>query len=377
LENRPLIGILVSSRNSRKRILKLYQRYHNLDLQLYAFTPADIRWKKQRIIGLSLKKGIGKQRSFPFPHVVYNRCFNKKSITIQRLEETIGSNKCFNNVNFFNKWDLYNLLIQSTIKPYVPDTFLYNEGNVTDLLEKYKLVFIKPAYGFRGKSVYRIERTDTDEVHISLHSLAPRYIFRKNESFQGKLDALLGLKKQKYMVQQGIRMSQLDDQYFDIRVLVQKGILGEWTVSIISCRVAYHQYFNTSMCENIYDVAEILPRIFSQEKTNEIIQTLNEVSVKAAQEAETHMGSLGELSVDFVIDEHKKLWIIELNGKPQKNIYKDLKNVTHKEQIYRKPLEYAYYLSQSCLAYDSASVQPVSATSDLSTASLKIPSPSE
>jgi hypothetical protein len=342
LENRPLIGIMVTKRSSRKRILELYRHYHNLNLKLYAFTPADILWKKGRIIGLSLKKGIWKQHSFPFPHVVYNRSFNKKLITIQRLEKAIGRNKCFNNINFFNKWDLYNLLEQSILKPYVPDTFLYNEVNVSELIEKYKLVYIKPSYGFKGKSVYRVELTDHGDIHISLHSLTPRYICRKNENIQEKLNELLGPKK--YMVQQGIRMCQLDHQYFDIRVLVQKDILGEWTVSTITSRVAYENYFNTSMCETIYDVVEILPRLVSPEKINEILRSLHEISVKAALEAETHMGSLGELSVDFVLDEQRKLWIIELNGKPQKNIYKNLK--CYKGKIYSRPMEYAYYLSQ-------------------------------
>ncbi|NEW05328.1 hypothetical protein GK047_04745 [Paenibacillus sp. SYP-B3998] len=341
MENHPLIGIMVTKRISRKRILKLYQRYHNLNLKLYAFTPADIRWKEQRIIGLSLKKGIWKQSSFPFPHVVYNRCFNKKIVTIERLEEAIGRNKCFNNINFFNKWDLYNLLNESNLKTYVPDTFIYNEVNISELLEKYKIVYIKPSYGSKGKSVYRVELTDNEDIHISLHSLAPRYICRKNESIQKKLDEL---KLKKYMVQQGIHMSQLDHQYFDIRVLVQKGILGEWMVSTITCRVAYEHYFNTSMCETIYDIVEILPRIVSPEKVNEILRSLNEISIKAAQEAETHMGSLGELSVDFVLDEQRKLWIIELNGKPQKDIYEDLK--CYKRKIYSRPLEYAYYLSK-------------------------------
>ncbi|WP_307442790.1 YheC/YheD family protein [Paenibacillus sp. V4I3] len=339
--NRPLIGIMVTKRNSRKRILELYQRYHNLNLKLYAFTSADILWKEQRIIGLSLKKGVWKQSSFPFPHVVYNRCFNKKSVTIQRLEKEIGRNKCFNNINFFNKWDLYNLLKQSNLKPYVPDTFIYNEVNVSELLEKYKLVYIKPSYGSKGESVYRVELKDNGDSHISLHSLAPRYICRKNEGIQEKLDVL---RLKKYMVQQGIRMSQLDHQYFDIRVLVQKGILGEWTVSTITCRVAYEHYFNTSMCETIYDVVEILPRLVSPEKINEILRSLNEISIKAAQEAESHMGSLGELSVDFVLDEQRKLWIIELNGKPQKDIYENLK--CYKRKIYSRPMEYAYYLSK-------------------------------
>jgi hypothetical protein len=133
LENRALIGIMVTKRNSRKRILELYQRYHNLSMKLYAFTSSDILWKEQRISGFSLKKGIWKQSTFPFPHVVYNRCFNKKSVTIQRLEKAIGRNKCFNNINFFNKWDLYNLLKQSNLKLYVPDIFIYNEVNISEL----------------------------------------------------------------------------------------------------------------------------------------------------------------------------------------------------------------------------------------------------
>ncbi|WP_282943258.1 YheC/YheD family protein [Paenibacillus sp. RC67] len=343
--SRPLIGILVTTRGSRKRVLELYQRYHNLKMKLYAFTPADILWKKQRIIGLSLEKGIWKQSSFPFPNVVYNRCFNKKETTIQRLEKAIGRKKCFNNINFFNKWDLYNQLKQSSLTTYIPDTFLYNEVNVSELLEQYKLVYIKPSYGFKGTSVYRVELMDNGDTHISLHSLAPMYICRKDESIQEKLNELFGQKK--YMVQQGVRMSHLDHRYFDIRVLVQKGILGKWMVSTITSRVAYEHYFNTSMCETIYDTAKILPRLFSPENRNEILESLSELSVQAAQVAESHLGSLGELSVDFVLDEQRKLWIIELNGKPQKNIYKDLKRFKQKKLIYKRPLEYAYYLSQS------------------------------
>jgi hypothetical protein len=90
--------------------------------------------------------------------------------------------------------------------------------NVSELLKKYKLIYIKPSYGAKGESVYRVELTDNGDIHISLHSLAPRYICRKNEDIQEKLDELLGLKK--YMVQQGIPMILLNQRYFDIRVLV-------------------------------------------------------------------------------------------------------------------------------------------------------------
>ncbi|SFJ44775.1 YheC/D like ATP-grasp [Paenibacillus sp. UNC496MF] len=344
MEKRSSVGILVSRRSSRKGILKLLQRYNHLNMKLFAFTPADILWKEKRIIGLSLNKGIWKQSVVPFPQVVYNRCYNKKGTTIHRLEKAIGRNKCFNHINFFNKWELYNQFKQSDLKSYVPDTFLYDETNVSELLEKYKVVYLKPAYGSKGESVHRVELKENGDVHIALHTLTPKYICRRHESIREKLDERFGQKN--YVVQQGVRSSQLEHQFFDIRVLVQKGFLGEWMVTAKTCRVAYKKYYNTSMCDTIYDAADILPRFFSPDKMKDIFRSLVEVSVQAAKDAETHLGSLGELSVDFVLDEQRKLWIIELNGKPQKDLYKELTGCTFKNLIYIRPLEYAYYLSR-------------------------------
>ncbi|RKL64747.1 hypothetical protein CR203_24605 [Salipaludibacillus neizhouensis] len=344
MENRPLIGILVDSKKKRKKVLGLYERYHGNPVQLFIFTAPDILWNKQCIIGLYREGKRWKEKKFPFPMVVYNRSYNRENSSIRRIEKVIGKDRCFNKINRFNKWEIYHSIKQSSLKPYVPDTFLYNEVNIAELLEKYKLVYIKPQCGYKGKSVYRIEQMDHGDIYIALHSLAPRYICRKNESVQGKLDELFG--RRKYIVQQGIRVSQFNHKYFDIRVLVQKGSLGKWMVSTITCRVAHENYFNMSMYEDMYRVEEVLPRLFSSGKWNEIRKSLYQLSVQAAHEAETHLGLMGELSVDFVLDEQTKLWIIELNGKPQKNIYKDLKGFKHNKLIYSQPMKYAYYLSQ-------------------------------
>ena len=75
------------------------------------------------------------------------------------------------------------------------------------------------------------------------------------------------------------------------------------------------------------------------------LRLIDEVSVNAAQVLESHMAGVGELAVDFVLDREMKLWIIEINGKPQKSIYQDIKNFKSAELVYRRPMEYAYYLS--------------------------------
>ncbi|WP_241674749.1 YheC/YheD family protein [Paenibacillus luteus] len=328
----------------RKTILELHKQYNDLNLRLFAFTPADIVWEKRRINGLGQKKDSWKQRSYPFPDAVYNRGFNKKITTLQRLELAIGKNKCFNTVNHFNKWELYNQLTQFWLSPHLPDTFLYKRENMASLIAKYKILYLKPFYGSKGESVYRIELMHNGDVHISLHSLAPLYICRKNEQLPMLLDKLVGVNN--YIIQQGIRTEQLGDHFFDIRVLAQKGILGSWTVTAIISRVAYKDYFNTSMCETIYDTYDLLGQLLSAEERDKTLEALYDLAIQAAKSAESCIGLLGELSVDFVIDKQKKPWIIELNGKPQKEMYKDLKIPELTKRIYRTPLEYAYYLSQ-------------------------------
>lgn len=344
MEDFPIIGILVSARKRRKRILKLYQRHHNLTLKLFAFTREDILWKKQKIIGLCQVEGKWEEKTFPFPHAVYNQCYNKRKSTIEQLNNVIGRDKCFNSINWFNKWNVYNLLIQSNLQMYIPDTFLFNGAEVVELVEKHKLVYVKPTYGYQGKRVHRLELKENGDIHISIHSFAPRFICRKNEDIQQKITKLLG--ETIFIVQKGIRSSQIDNKNYDIRALVQKDIIGNWTISTVVCRVANKLYFNTGVYESICGADEILTRIIPQKEMKEtILKSINDISVNAAQVLDTHMGLLGELSVDFVLDEEMKLWIIEVNGKPQKSIHKEINNFKYEQLIYRRPIEYAYYLS--------------------------------
>jgi len=260
------------------------------------------------------------------------------------MNKTIGGDKCFNIINWFNKFDVYNVLNKSNLKGYLPHSYLFNEVNVSALLNKYKTVYIKPVYGNQGKNVHRLELRENGDIHISLNSFAPKLICRKNEDIQQKLDRLLG--ENDFIVQKGIQSSQIENRNYDVRVLVQKDIGGKWNVTAMVCRVADERYFNTGVYESIYDAREVFNKIYKSKKTKKnTIKLITKISIKAAQVLETHMGLLGELSVDFVLDKKMKLWIIELNGKPQKSIYKDIINFKYKQLIYGRPMEYAYYLS--------------------------------
>ena len=56
---------------------------------------------------------------------------------------------------------------------------------------------------------------------------------------------------------------------------------------------------------------------------------------------------LGEICVDFALDEEGNLWIIEVNGKPDKNLFFYLKDEQLLKRLYSAPFKYAYFLARN------------------------------
>ncbi|PYZ96930.1 hypothetical protein CR205_14750 [Alteribacter lacisalsi] len=340
LKKAPFVGIMVLKRRFRKHVLKFYQQYNDLDIQLFCFTPSDILWNKQIITGLFIHNGKCREEEFPFPKAVYNRCYNISEDTFSRVTKAVGPVRCFNSINHFNKWDVHKLLTDSPVSPYLPETFLFRSDGIEEALSKFKVLYIKPVYGFKGNEVYRLELRDNGQTSISLHHMNPFSICRNKADIQDHVSGLVN--NGTYIVQQGIGLSKLDSRLFDIRVVVQKTAQGIWEVSTALTRIAHENYYNTSMSASICATTDVLTRLYPEEKVKAVFHELNEISICSAMTAEERFGHLGEVSVDFVIDDSDKLWILEMNGKPQKTTVPD----QFREKVIKRPLEYALFLTR-------------------------------
>ncbi|MEK0313365.1 YheC/YheD family endospore coat-associated protein [Cohnella sp. 56] len=340
---RPLIGILVPDKAGRQRILRAYGRQCPPDMTLFAFCPGGIDWERLRIAGVLYGRNRCDEYSFPFPDTVYNRIHNASPDLLLRLEANMGGGICFNRINFFDKWTLYDWLKPTTLGPSIPDSRLYSHSALQEMLARHRLLYLKPCYGARGNGVYRVERTERDEVRIGEHHLSPRYIGQSLEEGGAMIARLLESKR--YLIQQGIPTSTVDGRYFDIRSLLQKDGNGEWKVSTLASRIAYPDCFNTSVCEDVCDAAELLSRSFAPQLSERLLRELHDSGIRAAAEVEARVGPLGEMSVDFLLDPQQQLWMIELNGKPDKVLYKLLEDEALGRRIYRRPMAYAQYLA--------------------------------
>lgn len=335
------IGIMVASRKQRKKVLKQYHKCNTTDMELFCFTPSAINWKRKSIIGLRRLNRKWVIWRFPFPKVVYNRCYNINHSMIKRLERVIGRKKCFNHFNQFNKLMTHMSLSQG-LAQHLPETVPYNTENAARLLEIHKILYLKPCYGNQGKGVYRVQMKDSGEIHIGQHHLLPTIIVEDVLQFQYKIHELLGSRP--YLIQQGINTQQWNDQAYDIRALVQKNEEGEWTVTNVVSRIAHPGYFNTSVCDEVFLSEDVLKHLYPPEKVNATIRSIYDISLRTVEILETNTRyHLGELSVDYVLDNEEHIWIIEVNGKPRKDLYDGIDN---QYIVYKRPLQYARFLSK-------------------------------
>ncbi|MCA0755766.1 YheC/YheD family protein [Paenibacillus sp. N4] len=345
----PLIGIMVSNEKDLKPILQTYERYKGrLSVRLFSFTPQNIHWKKRTIRGLCLENKMWRYRIFHFPDAVYNRCYQKGTQIIQRLETYLGPNKCFNRVTQIDKWKIYQELRNSDLEQYVPETSVYHPDRFRELLQEEKPFILKPCYGFHGKKVYMVEKTEHHLFKIYEDTFTPLYASYNANGFFQEIAQLVANKK--FVIQRMINFARVDDSVVDFRILVQKEATGCWKVTKGVSRVAPYNFYITNRSENIHDIDEVLEALSrpSSDKKS-LYQKISLLSIRIAQLLDERIGLLGEIGLDLAIDEDGEIWIIEVNGKPQKSIYWKLNRGLRGgiDAVFKFPLEYAYYLSQT------------------------------
>ncbi|XID90870.1 YheC/YheD family protein [Paenibacillaceae bacterium WGS1546] len=334
-----LVGIMVANRIQRKYVLNQYLKYNNASVKLFCFTPSSIDWKRRQIVGIYRKNRKWTAGKFPFPQVVYNRCYGTDQELIRRLATAIGMDKCFNHINQLNKSEIYDYL-NRWLADYLPETAIYEQGNEVELLRKHNVVYFKPFYGNKGKGVYRAELTGTGEIHVGHHYFSPKWIFKREAEFQDHVRRLLG--SNPYIIQKGIPVHRIKDQVFDIRALVQKNENGLWSVTNLVSRIAFKGSYNTSICVKACLADEVLKPLYPPDRVDAIKTSIYNISLRTAEIIEMNTPyHLGEFSVDVALDHDAHPWIIELNGKPQKDLYNGIRN---RSVVYMRPIQYAKYL---------------------------------
>lgn len=224
-----------------------------------------------------------------------------------------------------SKWSKTQLLLKHPrLRQYVPPTLLYSYENLRVMLNKYKMVYVKPVRGTGGSGVIRV--TKVNEHKYGYHAdMAPHYF----SSYADLYKALAKRKlKREYIVQQGIPLLTFQKRIFDLRIMIQKNENNKWECSGYIGRIAHPRKIVTNFHSNGTPLPlEILLTGYLQgDKQKKYIRALTGLGYEVTKEFEKRNAGFKEIGLDIGLDAALKPWIIEVNTRPDAYIFNQLKD---------------------------------------------------
>ena len=333
---------------------RLLNEAANMNMNAYLFTPEDVDDGKQKVYAHVFDRSKGKwtRQWRPLPNVIFDRCRYQNTPRFRKLREFRAKygDLLYLNRPLANKWAIHQLLSKDDkVKRNLPDTAPYRgTQELSAFLKKHSIVFIKPINGTGGRGVVRIEHGDNGLYMVRgrdkrRNILSPR---RLNLAGVGKLLEQLGLHKNCIM-QQGIELTLPNNRVHDYRMLMQKTGNGEWEMTGCAGRVGASR----SVTSNLHGGGQAVPMdrllklTFTKESQAEQVKSeMKACSMRIVKKLESHYHDMCELALDLAVDRSGRVWLIEINPKPAREVFRRI----GEKEIYRRaivrPLEYARWL---------------------------------
>jgi glutathione synthase/RimK-type ligase-like ATP-grasp enzyme len=239
-----------------------------------------------------------------------------------------------------NKWLKYGFLKKSgQLTPHLPESRIMTQNAFFDLIAKYTHVIVKPIKGSRGQGVIQVSSIGNDMYTLHIENI--RHIIQGKENTYIYLKTIIGASK--YMVQRRISRPTIDDNPFDLRVIVQrKRHSSLWKVTGRVAKVAGKGYIVSNISRS---KGYLLPvRTAFQHSTikhlssQTLLSNIDRIAILSAERLAAHFPGHRIYGLDIGLDQNGSVWIIEANNFPILSHFKKLKDKTmyHRITAYKK-----------------------------------------
>lgn len=326
---------------------QLIRAGRRLGLRVIVFCPLDIDWATGTVVGYTRNTGGWQAKRYPVPGVVYDRLFPGRGSwqlyweRVRRMRRTFRVR--FMGRGLRGKWQLYRIVRRyEDLRPYIPETHLVTSvGVIQRMLRKYRSVYLKPVFGSGGNGITRVSRQgEIYWVQGSAHA-APRAVSSSN------LGAALAGFGRRYLVQQGLDLAYLKGSTYDIRSIVQKNGEGVWQVTGKAARIGRKRSITSNLHTGGHarTVPSILQACFP-DRAEQIEQEIDQLALRVAEVMDQKAGPLCDLGLDMGVDRKGKVWLIEVNSKPGRKVFRQIGDAETRWRSIETPMAYARYLLQ-------------------------------
>jgi glutathione synthase/RimK-type ligase-like ATP-grasp enzyme len=316
-----------------------------LGIKVIVFSPLDIDWASGTVPGYTHNGSGWRVRRYPVPRVVYDRIFPSRG-SWQLYWNSVGRMRRTFHVRFMGrglrgKWQFHRIARRfEDLREHIPETrMITGTGIVLRMLAKHGIVYIKPVFGSGGKGIVRIVRRGAMySVQFSGRG------GRRMVSAAG-LSALLAGTRRRYVVQQGLDLNYLAGSPYDVRSIVQKNGEGKWQVTGKAARIGRRHSITSNLHTGGYarTVPAVLQRYFP-DRAEEIEQEIDRLAIRVAEVMEQKAGPLCDLGLDMGVDRQGKVWLLEVNSKPGRRVFRHTGDRQARWLSVATPMAYARYL---------------------------------
>lgn len=287
--------------------------------QFFYFTPKSVNFDNRSIRGKVYENGAWHERMMPFPDVIYNAGSPEKLSVSKDIIEKLKKEIPFTTHSIGNKWNVMKRLKEAKEfeKYLIPSEIVANVDLFHKFIAFYRKVVFKPTDGRKGKGIYFISKVGSTDFEVKKDS-------ETTICSKSQLDELIRgqLSTGTFIVQPYIQSITKSGQVYDFRLHVQKNGEGKWIITTIYPRIAP----SGSIIPNINNggFTNYLDPFLEQEFKEEafdIRRMLEHFSLSLAQHLdEIQMAQFGEvideIGIDIGLDEHRKIWMYEVNWRP-------------------------------------------------------------
>lgn len=285
------------------------------------------------------------------PSVFYDRSFRKKQgagkTSNTRALCSLGSTPI--NSPEFRKLALDKHLMYENLQAHeidgmgLPHTQKFNKGETVNFLEKHPSAILKPRFGSGGQGIIKIAKAGTGyALNYKDHSLncQAHELENKIDEIRRKMNSGNRL----YIIQECIDLPKYNNGVFDVRVIYQKGKGGRPLRTGMAVRLAAPNKITANLHQggSRETLGSVLGALFNQDIDGPIAESIRKYSKQIFEILDERVGPIGEVGIDFLIDQTGKVHLIEVNSVPGRNLFHILPDI--RQNAIKRPVEYAQYL---------------------------------
>ncbi|MFB5190137.1 YheC/YheD family endospore coat-associated protein [Alicyclobacillus fastidiosus] len=339
---RPRIGYLHIRRDPLKiRKVYAFQAVAQLEgAELFYFSPRRIHLETKTIDGLVYEGGRYRERTMPFPDVIYNDSY-PRSRGGARLVDALFEVIPRTSHSVGDKMSVYRRIQEGKAYAHylIPSRSVQVAKDVVEYANEHRRIVLKPVVGHQGKGIVCVHRQQ--DGRYLLISDGESTVHSASQLAREVDKRLAG---SEHLMQPFIVSKTRDGVTYDFRVHVQKDRHGRWTPTAVYPRLAGRH----GPIPNLSSGGQtMIPNMFFEHEfgddSSQMRRTLEQFGVGLAEHLEVVSGqAYDELGIDVGLDERNRIWLFEVNWRPGPPPiwYLEL-------DVARNAIGYAMYLAES------------------------------